>query len=98
MLGDVALHEDRGPLGIDAGRHEHLRRLQGRGGKLGGLPRQRQRVQIDDAVEGVVLVLELDPVPQGTHVVAEVDVTRRLDPREHSRHPPRVRVAGQTPR
>jgi hypothetical protein len=98
VLGHVALHEDRRPLGIDPCCDQDLGRLQRLGREVGGIPREGQGVEVDDAIEGVVLVLELDPVAQGAHVVAQVHVTRRLDSREHSRHPPRVRVSGKAPR
>ncbi len=45
-----------------------------------------ERVQVDDAVERVAEVLVVGPVPQRTQVVAEVDVTGRLDAREHAGH------------
>ena len=36
-------------------------------------------MQVDDAVEGVVVVLERHPVPEGPQVVAEGEVARRGD-------------------
>ena len=35
---------------------------------------QRQRMQIDDAVEGIGAILLRDPVAHGTEVVAEMEV------------------------
>ena len=51
-----------------------------------GLLRDRQGVEVDDAVERVDLVLAGDPVPQRAQVVAQMDVTGRLDAREHTGH------------
>ena len=62
-------------------------------GELGGVVRERHGVEVDDAVERLVgrrrLVLGGDPVPHRAQVVAEVDLTGRLDAREA--HAPRRR-------
>ena len=47
--------------------------------QLLGLVRLRERVQIDDAVEAAILVLQLDPVLHRAEVVADVKAARRLD-------------------
>ena len=63
-----------------------------RAAKLGGVVGERHGVQVDDAVERFVgrfrLVEGRDPVPQRTEVVAEMDLTRWLDPGEDARHGP----------
>ena len=86
MLDDVALDEDRGDVGIEPDREHHRRQAHGvvadHSRRLG----DGERVQVDDAVERVAVVLVVDPVPQRTQVVAEVDVTGRLDAREHTGH------------
>ncbi len=43
-------------------------------------------MEVDDAEEALVLVLQLDPIAQRAEVVAEVEVAGRLDPREDARH------------
>ena len=43
-------------------------------------------VQVDHAVEGVVVVLERHPVPEGPQVVAEGEVARRGDAGEDPFH------------
>jgi hypothetical protein len=80
MRRDLALHEDRRALRVDAhgdqlrGRAqralaEHLRVL-----LLG------DRVQVGDEEERLVLALQVDPLAQGAEVVAEVErVGRGLD-------------------
>ena len=50
------------------------------------LLRDGQRVQVDDPVEDLLLVLAGDPVAQRTQIVAEVDVAGGLDAREHTSH------------
>ena len=86
VLGHVALHEDRGPLGVDTA-GEVLG-----GGTAGALAQPRgldldgDGVQVDDAVERVVGLLQPDPVDQRAEVVAEVQrVVRRLHARQDAR-------------
>ena len=86
VLDDVALHEDRGDVGIEPDREHHRRQLDRGLADDSWLLGDRERVQVDDAVEDVLLVLAVDPVPQRPQVVAEVDVTGRLDAREHTGH------------
>ena len=61
------------------------KRGHGQGGfrQLFGVARDRQRVQVHHAVEGVVPVLEVNPPAQCPEVVAQMGSARRLDPREH---------------
>ena len=47
-----------------------------------GVPGQGQGVQVDDAIEGIVLVLEVNPMLEGAEVVAEMGVAGRLDAAE----------------
>jgi hypothetical protein len=82
----VALGEQRHDLGVEAGRHEDLRELEDLGPQLGRVLRDRDGVQVDDAVDGVVVVLFLDPAPHRTQVVAEVDLAGGLDAGEHTGH------------
>jgi hypothetical protein len=79
MGGHVRLDEEGGALDVDAG-GEVLR------GGAPGAPLQGFRVlghgdgvQVDHAVDGIVLILEGDPVHERAEVVAEVErVARRL--------------------
>ena len=93
VLGDVALHEHRGDVGVEPDREQHRRQLDGRLADDAGLLDHRQRVQIDDPVEDLV-VLPLDPVAQRTQVVPQMDVTGRLDAREHASHAERLPTGG----
>jgi hypothetical protein len=86
VLGHVALGEQRHDLGVEAGRDEDLRELEDLRPQLGRVLRDRDGVQVDDAVNGVVVVLFLDPAPDRTQVVAEVDLAGGLDAGEHAGH------------
>ena len=59
-------------LGVDPAGQELRPVSPGRSRELGRVPRQGHRVEVDDAEEGVVLVLLGDPVAQRPQVVAEV--------------------------
>ncbi|GMA88234.1 hypothetical protein GCM10025868_34840 [Angustibacter aerolatus] len=86
VLRHVALHEQRGRRGVDAA-GEVLR-----GGAPGALAQQLRvdvdgdGVQVDDAVERVVRLLQRDPLHQRPEVVAQVQrVAGGLHPRQHAR-------------
>src|SRR3989442_1746150 len=86
VLGDVRLHEDDGPRRIDAGGEQpdrHVDRPLGQGRRIVGL---RDGVQVNDAEQAVVLVLQLDPVLHGAEGIADVQLARRLDAGEDARH------------
>ena len=51
MLGDVGLHEQGGPLGVDARGEELRRRHPGAGAQLLGVVLDGDRVQVGDEVE-----------------------------------------------
>src|SRR5207245_109774 len=71
VLGDVRLHEDDGPRRIDAGGEEpdrHVDRALGQGRCVVGL---RDGMQVHDAEQAVVLVLQLDQVLHGAAVIAD---------------------------
>src|SRR5207253_7206706 len=72
--------------GVDPGRHQDLRRLYSLGPELVRVEGLGQGMQVDDAVERVVVFLEGNPVPQRAHVVAQVDLTGGLDARQHACH------------
>src|SRR5690606_5506539 len=86
VLGDLALGEQRADVGIEAGGDQQLRELGDLGAQLGRVLRDRQRVEVDHAVHGIVRVLLTHPTPDRTQVVAEVDVAGRLDAGEHAGH------------
>ena len=55
----------------------------------------RDRVEVDDAEDALVVVLDLDPVSQGSKVVADVEIAGWLDSGENSCF--HARWGGQTP-
>ena len=77
MLAHLALHEDSAFLRIESGGQKiqsHFKRIGRNARRVGVIG--RQRVQIGDEEVALVLgrVLELDPVGQRTHVVAQVQL------------------------
>jgi hypothetical protein len=54
--------------------------------------RNRDRVLIDDAIHGIPteLVAQRDVIANRAHVIADVNITRWLNPREHALHAARV--------
>ena len=85
VLGDMALHEHRGDVGIEPDSEQHRRQTNGRLADHAWRLGHRQRMQIDDPVERVGM-LTIDPVAQGTQVVAQMDIAGGLDAREHAGH------------
>ena len=80
MLGHVTLHEHDGPLGSSPAPNSCAAATPGPAPQLGRVLRDRDRVQVDDAVDGVVGVLQRNPLTQRAQVVAEVErVGRGLD-------------------
>src|SRR5213075_1173133 len=51
-----------------------------------GLVRLRDGVQVHDAEQAVVLVLQLDPILDGAEVISDVQLARGLDTGEDARH------------
>ena len=82
VLGHVALDEERRAVGIDAAGDQEGSQVQRGLAQLFRLLRHGDRVQVDDRVEAVGLVLLLDPAADSADVVAEVLVAGRLDARE----------------
>jgi hypothetical protein len=75
-----------GDLRVQADREEQ-RRERDRGlADHARLVRDGERVQIDDAVERVDLVLIADPVAQGAQIVSEVHLSGGLDAGQHASH------------
>ena len=88
VLDDVALHEHRGHVGVEADAEERRRQLQRALTDDAGLVDHGQRVEVDDAVEHVLVVLAAHPVPQRPEVAAQMDVAGRLHARENPGHAP----------
>ena len=74
MLGDMALHEQRAHVGVEAGGDQRHRHLEGVGPQLGGVLGHGQRVQVDDRVVRIGEVLVTDPISDRTEQVAQMHV------------------------
>src|SRR5262249_21309096 len=86
VCGHMALDEQGATSGVEPGGEQ-----QGGGsprplGKALRLVRHRHPVEVDDAVDGVVLVLLGDPLPHRTEIVAQVHLAGGLDAGEDSGH------------
>ncbi len=86
VFGDVALHEHGCHLGVEPDRKQHRRQVQRGFTEYAWLLGDRERVQVDDAVKDVLVVLVGHPVAKRTEVIAQVDVAGRLDTGKHSSH------------
>ena len=75
----VALAEDDRALGVDTGRKEHRRAGERRLAQAFGLVRGRDRVQVDDAEDGLALLLGRGVLAVAAAVVAERLVAGRAD-------------------
>jgi hypothetical protein len=84
-LGSMALDEQRAALRVEAKGQEAGCHLAGLAAEPIGVVKARQRVVVDDAVDRLVLPLELHVVPDRAEVVADVGCARRLDTRKDPR-------------
>ena len=90
----VALDEECAAGRVEPGGEEDRGRTAGPVGEAGRVVGHRDGVQVDDAVDRVVVVLSLHPMAHGPQVVAEMHLAGRLDAREDPGH--RGRVQGAT--
>ena len=72
VLGNRRLHHQRGMLGVDADRQQHPGQLLDLGAQLLRILINRDRVQVDDAVDAIVVVLDLGPVLQRAKIISDV--------------------------
>ena len=90
VLRHVALDEQGAALRVEAGGQEEHRRTARRRREVRRIVRKGHRVEVDHAVKGRVgrraVALGVDPLAHGAEVVAEVDLSGRLDSREHAWH------------
>ena len=71
MRCDVALCEDRRAIRVETRREEHRRERERRLAELLDLIGRRDRMQVDDAEEGIALFLRRDVLPEAARVIAE---------------------------
>ena len=86
MLRYVALHEDCCSIRIEADCEQCRRKIESIGPDDSRVVRRGQRMEIDDAVEGITLVLAGHPLSQCTEIISEVDASGWLDAGQHTRH------------
>src|SRR6516162_11916304 len=86
MSGNHALVEDDTALGIDAGGDVGGRHFARGGAQFGRILRLSERMQVDDAEDAVVVILQRDPVADRPEVIAEMQVAGRLDAGEDAVH------------
>ena len=79
VFGHVGLDEEGAALGVEAARHEERAELAGLVAELDGILRDGDRVEVDDAEDGVVLVEVANPVDDRAEVVPQMEVAGRLD-------------------
>ena len=79
VLDHVALAEEDAARRIEAGREQDRRGVVGALAQLHRVELDGDRVQVDDAVDGVAAVLPRDVLRDRADVVAEVLATGRLD-------------------
>ncbi|MNH04982.1 hypothetical protein D3C79_642920 [compost metagenome] len=78
MFWHMRLHEDGTFLWIDATGQVQRQRIQGGFTQLLCILTHGDGMQIDDAVDAIKLVLQLHPLAQRPHVVADSQFTGRL--------------------
>ncbi len=85
VLGHVTLHEHDAALRVKAGGQQLGGRDPAATAQVGRLLRHRDRMQVDNAVDGIVRLLQRHPLAQGAEIVAEMErVSGGLDAGEHS--------------
>ena len=83
----MGLDEDRAHVRVQPGGEQEGGHLEGLVLQPRGVVLNRERVEVDNAEERVVLVLIRRPVADRPDVVAEVDLTGGLDARQDPGHP-----------
>ena len=84
VLGEVGLADQGASFRVEAHGQQVEHHVVGEAPHLLAVVDRGQGVHVDDAVDRVVLVLQLDVVDLRSQVVAQVRRPRRLDPAEHT--------------
>ena len=85
VSADLRLVEDDRVFRVDPGSEKSRGDFPGRSGQLGRILPRGNRVQIDDAVDALVVVLQVGEVTDGAEVVAKVQPAGGLNPGENPR-------------
>src|SRR4051794_15491704 len=84
MFRDLALVENDMLFGIDSGRDKRRRDLANAGRQLVGVLRHGDRMQVDDAVDALVRLLQLDEPRNCAEIVTKMQISGRLDAGENA--------------
>ena len=87
MLDHLALDKDGRTLGIEPGGKEvkrHFKRVRLDGRCVGIIRRQRMQICDEEVAIVLVFVLQLDPVGEGSHVVAQMELAGGAHAAEHA--------------
>ena len=90
MLGNMALYENGGNFRVEANSKKGGSQLEGARAQDAWAIGHGQRVQVDNAVEGVAFMLANDPIAQGAKIIAQMDDSGGLDTRQDARHGSRI--------
>ncbi len=83
MLGNLALVKNNMRLRVNAGGDKGRRYLSGLLHQILWILPHCNGVQIDDAVEALMGCLQSDKVPNGAEIIAQMQIPRRLHPRQN---------------
>src|SRR5271155_4168956 len=86
VSGNHALVEDRAAFRVDAGGDIGSSHLARRSAQLGGILGLSERVQVDDAEDALEVVLQLNPVPNGSEIITKMQIAGRLDAGKNTVH------------
>src|ERR1700693_475077 len=86
MFRDPRLHEQSAFRRIEARREQRQRHVGRAGAQVSRLVRNGDRVVVDDAEERLILVLQFNPVLDGSEVVSDVQRARGLNAAEDAGH------------
>jgi hypothetical protein len=86
VLRHVRLDEHGTFLRVEAGREQRDRHIDRAAAEIRWLVRHGDGVVVDDAEDAFVAMLKLDPILHRPEVVADVQLPRRLNSAENSRH------------
>jgi hypothetical protein len=80
MRGHRGLRDYSGMLWIDAGGDEKRGNLAVLGAQLIRLLVNRDRMEIDNTEDALIVILDLDPVFEGSEIIADMEISRGLNP------------------
>jgi len=97
VIGHMALHKQDAAVGVQSGGHQQIRHPYRVRAKNCWVLRNRYRMQIDHAVDDIMLFLHAHPVADRAQVIPQMGIAGWLNSTEYSlrRHAPRRVVAGE---